>query len=193
MASAEGVKRKIQELIDDANTVTGGTDTDLTAAFGRLVAGFGQGGGGMKLTEYNVTENDDRSLWLNKQQIKLVKGINILLTSKFDYASGTTKYVQGALALMIMLWDGVAVASGTDASVAKSHLRGICFVQNSYKLFAGTSGIAAGNTTEYSIAEDGTISFVTSATGVTTGNYTNNFIEGGYTYRLVQIESDTVC
>lgn len=194
MATIESIKSKIQGLIDTANATTGDTAVDLTSAVNALIAGFGQGGGGdVKITEYVVTENADRSLWLNEQQIKLVKGLNMLFTSKLGYASSGTKYVQGALTVMFMFWDGVSVTDDTDASVAKSHLRGIVFVQNNYKLFAGTGGIAAGNTTAYSIAEDGTISFTTSATDVTTGNYTNNFIEGGYTHLLLQVESEVAC
>lgn len=195
MATIESIKSKIQGLIDTANATTGDTAVDMSSAVNALIAGFGQGGGGsnVKITEYVVTENADRSLWLNEQQIKLVKGLNLLFTSKLGYASSGTKYVQGALTVMFMFWDGVSVTDGTDASVAKSHLRGIVFVQNNYKLFAGTGGIAAGNTTSYSIAEDGTISFTTSATDVTTGNYTNNFIEGGYTHLLLQVESEVAC
>ncbi len=46
MATADSVKTKIQGLIDVANAATGKTDTDLTAAIGALVAGFGGGDGG---------------------------------------------------------------------------------------------------------------------------------------------------
>lgn len=45
MVTAESVKSKLQGLIDQANAVTGGADADLTTALGRLIAGFGQGGG----------------------------------------------------------------------------------------------------------------------------------------------------
>ena len=45
MATADSVKSKLQGLIDQANTATGDTDADLTTAVGRLIAGFGQGGG----------------------------------------------------------------------------------------------------------------------------------------------------
>lgn len=46
MATAESVKAKIQGLIDQSNEATGKEDTDLTAAVGSLIAGFGQGGAG---------------------------------------------------------------------------------------------------------------------------------------------------
>lgn len=55
MATAESVKAKIQGLIDTANEATGNGDTDLTAAVGALVAGFGQGGGGDNPLDYATT------------------------------------------------------------------------------------------------------------------------------------------
>lgn len=45
MITADSVKAKLQGLINTANTATGNTDADLTAAVHALVAGFGQGGG----------------------------------------------------------------------------------------------------------------------------------------------------
>lgn len=44
MATAEGVKSKIQNLINNANQLTGARDTTLTAAVTRLLAGYGGGG-----------------------------------------------------------------------------------------------------------------------------------------------------
>lgn len=44
MVTAESVKNKLRGLIDTANATTGKADTDLTAAVGALVAGFGAGG-----------------------------------------------------------------------------------------------------------------------------------------------------
>lgn len=43
MATADGVKNKIQGLIDSANATTGNTDTDLTTAVNALIAGFSSG------------------------------------------------------------------------------------------------------------------------------------------------------
>lgn len=45
MATADGVKSKLQGLISSANAKTGGTDTTLIAAVNTLIAGYGQGGG----------------------------------------------------------------------------------------------------------------------------------------------------
>lgn len=45
MATADSVKTKIQGLIARANAATNGSDTNLTTAFDRLIAGFGKGGG----------------------------------------------------------------------------------------------------------------------------------------------------
>ncbi len=47
MATADSVKTKLQGLIAKANEATGNTDVDLTTAVNALVAGFGQGGGGL--------------------------------------------------------------------------------------------------------------------------------------------------
>lgn len=44
MTKAEEVKAKIENLIEDANTTTGKSDTNLTACVNRLIAGYGQGG-----------------------------------------------------------------------------------------------------------------------------------------------------
>lgn len=40
------IKSKLQALLTAANSATGEADTDLTAAIGHLIGGFGQGGGG---------------------------------------------------------------------------------------------------------------------------------------------------
>lgn len=45
MATADSVKTKLQGLIDKANAATNGSDTNLTTALDRLIAGFGKGGG----------------------------------------------------------------------------------------------------------------------------------------------------
>lgn len=196
MATAASVRAKIQNLIATANEATGNADTDLTTAVDALIAGFGTGGdgggGAAKVTEYVITENADRSLWWNEQQIKLVKGLNILTTSKLDYASAAT-YKGGAVTFILMLWDGVPIANANNATAVNCHLRGAGVAQSDWNFFAGFSHIVSGNTTRYTIAEDGTLTFTTSATGVTTGNYNNSFIEGGYTYRLLQVESEVVC
>lgn len=56
MATADGVKSKLQGLISSANAKTGGSDTTLTAAVNTLIAGFGAGGGG---DEYLAMLNGD--------------------------------------------------------------------------------------------------------------------------------------
>ena len=192
MATAQSVKEKLLGLIDIANGATGGGDTDLTSAISALAAGFGKGGSDVKTTEFEITENADRSLWFNEQKIKLVKGLNILTTGKLDYASSAT-YVGGAVTFILMLWDGVSVTNANNTVAVNCHLRGLGFAQSAWNFFGGLSHIIAGNTTGYTIGEDGTLTFTTSATGVTTGNYNNSFLEGGCTYRLLQVESDKVC
>lgn len=55
MATADGVKNKIQGLIDSANATTGNTDTDLTTAVDALIAGFGAGSTGVSLESGELT------------------------------------------------------------------------------------------------------------------------------------------
>lgn len=43
MATAEGIKAKLQGLIESANAATGNTDADLTAAVNSLILGYGPG------------------------------------------------------------------------------------------------------------------------------------------------------
>lgn len=194
MATAESVKAKIQNLIATANEATGNADADLTAAVNSLIAGFGTGGGGgAKVTEYVVTENADRGLWLNEQNFKLVKGLNLLISSKFDYTEASVTYVQGAMSMLFILWDGVAGTFAGGTMHSNKHLRGVQFPQNNYSIIASYTSIIAGSLSKITVAEDGLMTCTTSATGVTTGNYNNSFIEGGYTYRLLQVESEVVC
>ena len=55
MATAEGVKSKIQGLISAANETTGEAASDLTTAIATLISGFGKGSGG---TEGGSTDGD---------------------------------------------------------------------------------------------------------------------------------------
>lgn len=57
MATADSIKSKLQELIYQANAATGKTDADLTAAVGRLIAGFGQGGGALIIRTDNLHDS----------------------------------------------------------------------------------------------------------------------------------------
>lgn len=95
----------------------------------------------------------------------------------------------------MLLWDGISCTSntGTNTLANKSHVRGFQVPQSNYSMVASISPINAGNTTATNIAEDGLLTCTTSATGVTTGNYNNSFIEGGYTYYLVQVPNEEVC
>lgn len=196
MATAESVKEKLQGLIGLANTATGNTDTDLTAAVNALIAGFGQGGGsGVKVTEYIVTEDTDRSLWLNEQQIKLVKGVNLLVAPWLEHSTDAFTLVQGQLSLVLILWDGVAASTSSNPNTNsnKSHIRGLQVPCSQWTGFASITTLVAGNTTKLTAAEDGLLTCTTSATGVTTGNYSNSYLPGGFTYRLLQAESEVVC
>lgn len=163
-----------------------------------LSGGSGGGstsGGGVTVTEYIVTNNADRSLWLNEQGIKLVKGVNLLVSSKMFYNTTTATFAQGAVSAILLLWDGVAGSSNTSANSGnnKSHIRGFQIPQGASAMFGSITVLNAGNTTVVAAAEDGLLTCTTSAAGVTTGNYNNSYIEGGYTYYLVQAPSEVVC
>lgn len=54
MATAESVKAKLQGLIDQANATTGGTDADLSHAVTGLIAGYGNGSGGLIIESKNL-------------------------------------------------------------------------------------------------------------------------------------------
>lgn len=166
----------------------------FAAAINAITTGGGEGGG-VKITEYIVTENADRSLWLNEQGIKLVKGVNLLVSSKFFYNTSNAPYAQGAVTVILLLWDGVAGTANVQNNTYnnKSHIRGCQLPQGVYAIFGTVTHLNVGNTTAINIAEDGSLTCTTSATGATTGNYNNSFIEGGYTYYLVQVPSEEVC
>ena len=57
MATAEGNKAKIENLITKSNNATGGNATDLTTAVDTLISGFGQGGGITPSGTKNITAN----------------------------------------------------------------------------------------------------------------------------------------
>ena len=166
----------------------------MTAALAGVTTGGG-GGSGVTVTEYIVTENADRSLWLNEQGIKLLKGVNLLVSGKMFYNTTTATWAQGAVTAILMLWDGAAgkanasIGSGNN----KSHIRGYHIPQGAYAMFGTVIQLNSGYTSEFAVAEDGMLTCTTSATGVTTNNYNNSFIEGGYTYYLMQAPSEEVC
>ena len=166
----------------------------FTESINRIETGGG-GGSGVTVTEYIVTENADRSLWLNEQGIKLVKGVNLLVSSTMFYNTTTATWAQGAVTAILMLWDGVAgKADGTTNTVNnKSHIRGFQLPQGVYAMVGTVTHLIVGNTKEITVAEDGRLTCPTSAAGVTTGNYNNSFMEGGHTYYLVQAPSEEVC
>ena len=199
MATADSVKAKLQGLIAQSNAATGNTDADLTSAITALISGFGQGGGsgggGATVTEYIVTENADRSLWLNEQGIKLVKGVNLLVSSKTSYTGTVTTCVQGAVAVIFILWDGVSGEANRSINTdnTKCHIRGFQVVQSNSSLFTAITPLQVGRTTKVTVSEDGLLTCTTLATDVITGNYNNSFIEGGYTYYLMQAPSEEVC
>lgn len=188
---------KLTAIADAIRGKTGGTALLTLDDMAAAIAGIPSGGGGsgVTITEYVVTENADRSLWLNEQGIKLVKGVNLLVSGKMFYNTTTATWAQGAVTAILMLWDGVA--GKADGSIGsgnnKSHIRGCHIPQGAYAMFGTGVQLNSGNTSAVAVAEDGLLTCTTSATGVTTNNYNNSFIEGGYTYYLIQVPSEEVC
>ena len=193
------VSSEMTALADQVRRLSGETAllgiSAMTAALAGVTIGGGGGSSGAAVTEYIVTENADRSLWLNEQGIKLVKGVNLLVSSKISYTGTVATCVQGAVAVIFILWDGVSGEANQSINTdnTKCHIRGFQIVQSTSSLFTAITPLQAGRTTKVTVSEDGLLTCTTYATDVITGNYNNSFFEGGYTYYLVQVPSKEVC
>ena len=193
------VSSEMTALADQVRRLSGETAllgiSAMTAALAGVTIGGGGGSSGAAVTEYIVTENADRSLWLNEQVIKLVKGVNLLVSSKISYTGTVATCVQGAVAVIFILWDGVSGEANRSINTdnTKCHIRGFQIVQSTSSLFTAITPLQAGRTTKVTVSEDGLLTCTTYATDVITGNYNNSFFEGGYTYYLVQVPSEEVC
>ena len=193
------VSSEMTALADQVRRLSGETAllgiSAMTAALAGVTIGGGCGSSGAAVTEYIVTENADRSLWLNEQGIKLVKGVNLLVSSKISYTGTVATCVQGAVAVIFILWDGVSGEANHSINTdnTKCHIRGFQIVQSTSSLFTAITPLQAGRTTKVTVSEDGLLTCTTYATDVITGNYNNSFFEGGYTYYLVQVPSEEVC
>ena len=190
------VQSEMTALADQVRRLSGETAllgiSAMTAALAGVTTG---GGGGAAVTEYIVTENADRALWLNEQGIKLVKGVNLLVSSKTSYTGTVATCVQGAVSVIFILWDGVSGEADRSINTdnTKCHIRGFQVVQSASSLFTAITPLQAGRTSKVTVSEGGLLTCTTFATDVITGNYNNSFIEGGYTYYLVQAPSEEVC
>ena len=193
------VSSEMTALADQVRRLSGETAllgiSAMTVALAGVTIGGGGGSSGAAVTEYIVTENADRSLWLNEQGIKLVKGVNLLVSSKISYTGTVATCVQGAVAVIFILWDGVSGEANHSINTdnTKCHIRGFQIVQSTSSLFTAITPLQAGRTTKVTVSEDGLLTCTTYATDVITGNYNNSFFEGGYTYYLVQVPSEEVC
>lgn len=191
------VNEKMTAIANAIRGKTGGTEPLTLDAMAEAIVGIDPEGSydSVNVTEYVVTENADRSLWLNEQDIKLVNGVNLFVSSILNYSGANQTPVQGAISFMLILWDGVAgeVITTLNSNNAKSHLRGFCVPCSPYTVFASITNLCSGYTSKVAADADGTLTCTTTATGVTTGNYNNSFFEGGYTYYLVQCPSEVVC
>ena len=95
MATAEGIKAKLQGLIEAANAATGNADADLTAAVQSLIDGFGQSGGG-KSASGTYTPASDTGYMIVK--LDFVPNIIEFRLDDFDNKAfdGVTKILTGA-------------------------------------------------------------------------------------------------
>lgn len=190
------VSSEMTALADQVRRLSGETAalgiSAMTAALDGVTSG---GGSGVMVTEFVVTENADRSLWLNEQGIKLVNGVNLLVSGKMFYNTTNATWVQGAVTAILLLWDGVAGRADTTTTTMtnKSHIRGFQLPQGAYAMAGTVTQLIVGKTSAVTVANDGLLTCTTSATGVTTDNYNNSFVEGGYTYYLMQAPSEEVC
>ena len=190
------VQSEMTALANQVRRLSGETAALGISAMAAALTGVISGGSsGTAVTEYIVTENADRSLWLNEQGIKLVKGVNLLVSGKVSYTGTDATHVQGAVAVIFILWDGVSGEANRSINTdsTKCHIRGFQAVQSNNSLFTAITPLQAGRTTKVTVSEDGLLTCTTLATDVITGNYNNSFIEGGYTYYLMQAPSEEVC
>lgn len=156
-----------------------------------IVSG-GSSSGGVKLTEYVVTEDTDRSLWFNAMGIKLVKGLNFLVIKSNSIVNNRT----GLILHCLILWDGTPIPQSKPDTMSRfGSIMGWHGSSNSWHIIVGASinSLCSGNTTGLTVSEDGLLSFTTKNTEVITGNYTNSFFGAGNTYYLLQAESEGYC
>ena len=187
---------KLTAIADSIRGKTGGTDALSFDQMAAAISAIETGGGGAKVTEYIVTEDTDRSLWFNAVGIKLVKGLNLLVIGDTVDVSGVVNNRSGLIVLCLILWDGTPITNKKpDTLSPDSNITGFHSVSNAWSRTLGSSnqGLCSGGTTGLSVGEDGLLTFTTSATGVTTGNYANSFFGAGNTYYLLQAESEVVC
>ena len=189
---------KLTNIGDAIREKTGGQSSLTLDQMAAAIAGIetGGGGGGAKVTEYVVTEDADRSLWFNEQGIKLVKGLNFLVAGGSIGKGSIANNRSGLIVHCFILWDGTPVPERNENTLnAGSNVIGWHSISNAYSVVSGAShqGLVSGNTSKLTVGEDGLLSFTTSATGVTTGNYVNSFFGAGNTYYLLQAESEVVC
>lgn len=182
---------KLSAIADAIRGKTGGTEKLTFAEMPLAIAGIEAGGGGAKVTEYVVTEDADRSLWLNSLGIKLVRGVNIIATGWLDNKAPVNNR-SGLTTLIVIIWGGVAGSVGMSTTY-NIPIRTFYACTNGYNLASSWNHLAVGNTSKINVAEDGALTLTTSATGVTIGNYNNSFIGAGNTYYLLQAESEVVC
>ena len=182
---------KLTAIANAIRGKTGGAELLTLDGMAAAIAGLEAGGGGVKVTEYVVTEDADRSLWLNEQQIKLVKGINIIATGWID-GQNPVNNRSGLTTLIGIFWGGVA-GSSTFTTGSGQVVRAWDACTNGYNLASSWNQLCVGSTSKITVDEEGLLTLTTSATEVTIGNYNNSFIGAGNTYYLLQAESEVVC
>lgn len=102
MATLDSVKTKLQGLITKANSKTGRSDTDMTSAVDALIAGYGQGGGGITPSgSLTITENGTYDVTEKAQAVVNVPASGIVPTgTKTITENGTHDVTNFANALV---------------------------------------------------------------------------------------------
>ena len=123
MVTAEGVKAKLQGLIDTANATTGNADADLTAAVNALAEGFGQGGGGFPGVDVIKGEYIPGQT-IGAFAVKLVHGLGVIKPFVFHMKAHGSHFEDGyanaiyEAAIMVSFVEERNVTYGADATAA---------------------------------------------------------------------------
>lgn len=143
MATAEGIKAKLQGLIEAANAATGNADADLTAAVNSLISGAG-GGGAVKSMTITPAE-----VVLTVTLPELIGKQNVILIPQFAPAadmasegriSGLGVYINGKFLLGTRTNTGRTAWSSYNTTYPYENKNGVYFAFNPQTGEIGSAG-----------------------------------------------------